>query len=240
MRVPRLRLSRFELVEAHPVDKELTAVIIDIDHETGDLTQYTSVVNPDGDLSVAAEAALADTNYGLRIFIDDTTAIYGAFDLAFPYSTTGKLRARFYIDPNSLTMANSDNFSMFEVWATAGLILRLVLRYITGSGYNIRSTFYNDTGGSTTVDHAVFTDAPHYIEVNIVRATTNVSADGSMQLWIDDLDQGITGNVDNYDRFVNFRTLSIGAILSVDVGTSGIFFVDEIIVNNDGSEIGPV
>jgi hypothetical protein len=35
------------------------SIIINIDHETGDLTQYTSTVTDSGDLSVAVGAALA-------------------------------------------------------------------------------------------------------------------------------------------------------------------------------------
>jgi hypothetical protein len=45
---------------------------------------------------------------------------------------------------------------------------------------------------------------------------------------------------DNYDMFPYFRQLRLGATSGVDATSSGTYYIDEIVVNNDGSEIGAV
>lgn len=211
--------------------------IIDIDHETGDLTQYTSTVTDSGDLSVAAGAALAGTGYGLSLVLDDNVAIYGAKALVAG-DTSGKLRWRFYIDPNGLTMANNDVFINTNAYGTSVAVAVANLLYTTVGGYQIRVDIYNDAGALTSANYAI-TDAPHYVEIYLIRATNSTSSDGSIQTWIDGASQGTISNIDNYDRFADFKTVYFGAS-GVDTGTRGVFYLDELIVNNDGSEIGPV
>lgn len=46
----------------------LLGTIININHETGDLSQYTNTVTDSSDLSVTAPAALAGTSYGAYRF----------------------------------------------------------------------------------------------------------------------------------------------------------------------------
>ena len=152
------------------------SVIISIDHSIGDLTQYTSTVTGGGDLSVSAEAALAGTNYGLSCLINDTTVIYGVKTVSS--NTSGKLRIRFYIDPNSLAMANAN---MFEPWALktgTTYISYLEFYYFTASGYRLQP-WLNLDSGDTSLAQTTITDEPHYVEIYITRAATNVSSDGT-------------------------------------------------------------
>lgn len=217
------------------------AVVIDIDHETGDLTQYTSTVTDSGDLSVAAGAALAVTSYGLSCLLDDATAIYGIKSIA---SFVSQLRGRFYIDPNSLTMADSDSFEIFR-WGQNGgsfsLIVAIYLIYTTATGYQLNIRAYNDAGGLYLNDTNNISDASHYVEFHVVKAATDVSSDGTAEWWIDGVSQGAASGADNYNRIGDYVTRClIGAISNIDVSTSGTFYLDELIVNDDGSEIGQV
>lgn len=215
------------------------AVIIDIDHESGDLTEYTSTVTDSGDLSVAAGAALAGSSYGLQCVIDDTTAIYGQFRLGSE-NTSGVVRARFYIDPNGLTFDNDDYvIVLYLLNGSAAQIARVYLYYTTVGGYQIYASVTNDAAVATNTSSYAITDVPHYIEIKLVRATGESTNDGSLQLWIDGVDKETVSGVDNYTRFAAFEYADIGARF-IDAGTSGTLYIDELIVNDDGSEIGPV
>lgn len=215
------------------------SVIVDIDLEAGNLTEFTSTSTNGGKMSAAAGAALAGTSYGLQFVISNTTTMYGMVDLA-PSDTSGKLRFRFYLDPNGLTMANSDLFTILGTYNSSSSGLAVVeLYYTTGGGYQIRAKLNNDANSFTSTSSYAITDAPHYIECYLQRATNNGSSDGSLQLWIDGTSKETISGIDNYDKFVNFDKVYWCAD-QIDAGTSGTFFMDQLIINNDGSEIGPV
>jgi len=217
-------------------------VIIDIDHETTDLSQYTSTVTDGGDLSAETAAALAGTSYGLQCNIDDQNAIYGVKTLAAA-NTSGVLRLRFYMDPHTLTMLNGHSFTTCRTYNnSSGRLFYLTFGYTTGSGYWFTLAIYDDGdsphfAGSTTY----ITDEEHYVEIQLTRSTGVSDNNGSIDWWIDGVAKTSATGIDNYDRFVNFYTIQIGAGVgdAIDSGTEGTYFIDEIIANDDGSEIGP-
>ncbi|MEA3441708.1 MAG: hypothetical protein U9R58_15645, partial [Chloroflexota bacterium] len=73
--------------------------------ESGDLSAWSSSTTDGGDLSVTTGAAMVGT-YGMQAVIDDNNAIYVTDD-----SPDGETEyvVRFYFDPNSISMAESDN-----------------------------------------------------------------------------------------------------------------------------------
>jgi hypothetical protein len=81
-------IGAFEYPEAPFIPPEW--VDFNIDHTTGDLTQYDSTSTNGGNLSVAAAAALCGTSYGLSCVIDGANPMYGQKDISSP--TSGKLR----------------------------------------------------------------------------------------------------------------------------------------------------
>lgn len=217
------------------------SVLFNIDHSTGDLSQYTSTVTDSGDLSVTSGAALAGTNYGLSCLIDDTTAIFGRIHLAGAVTQT---RLRFYFDPNSLTMANNNTFILAYFAQNGGSFLRtwyLDFRYLSATGYRLILRGLTDGGSVPVNDVCDISDAPHYIEIHSVRAATDVSADGTLQWWVDGVDQGTFTGIDNYNLFADYNgRFIVGATADLDTGTSGTFYLDEFKANDDGSVIGPV
>lgn len=210
-------------------------VIIDIDHEAGDLSEWSSTVNDGGDLSAAVGAALAGSSYGMEVLIDDTTAIYGIYTLGTD-DTSGVVRIRFYFDPNSITMGNSNHF--IGALRSSSNIATIKMEYDSGTGYAIQAQLVAE-GGTVSTSYYPITDAPHYIEIQVVRATTISSLDGTLDLWIDgDHKEQLVD--DNFNIFTLFRQLRLGATSGIDSTTSGSYYIDEIVVNNDGSEIGAV
>lgn len=209
-------------------------IIVDIDHEGGTLGEYTSTVTDSGDLSVTAAAKLAGTNYGLSCLVDDTTSIYGFYDLGSP-NTTGVIRLRIYLDPNNISMSNTYEMDPINLQNSSwNNIFQLMFYY--NSGYQIAARAYNDSGNSETSKYTI-TDEPHYIEVYIKRATTTSSNDGVVTLWIDGTQKETITNLDNNTSFANFQYFYAGP-LNITSGISGTFFLDQFIVRDDNTEIG--
>ena len=214
------------------------AELFDIGHEV-DLSEYTSTVTDSGDLSQGSPG-LAGTDGRMECLIDDDTNIYG-IKYVDKYST---FRYRFYVDPNTLTMADGNQFAVLKLQQRAGAYASLSFVYLSwhsGVGYRLEVDYYNDAGYVST-DILNITDEEHYVEVNLVRAANDASDDGTHQWWVDGIDQGTVSNIDNFNMLDddNYRII-MGAITGIDFpGTQGTFYLDELLANDDGSEIGPV
>ena len=213
------------------------AVIVDIDHEDGTLDAYDSIVTDGGDLSVDAAAGLAATGFGLQCVIDDTTALQAIVNISL--TTEVHYRCRFYFDPNGLTMANNDAFNMLDLRADGGSKFGTTQLIKTGGGVlQVQQRFKDDAGEVGTFQFTI-TDAPHFIEVHIEKASTDVASDGRVRVWVDGNLEHTESNLDMFDAWTLHDFLWIGAVAAVDAGTSGTLFLDQLVVNTDGSEIGP-
>src|SRR3990167_10886063 len=57
--------------------------------------------------------------------------------------------------------------------------------------------------------------------------------------WVDGVDQGTLTGLDNYNLMADLSFLfRVGATTGIDAGTSGTFYLDELVANDDGSVIG--
>lgn len=206
-----------------------------IDHSTGDLTQWSG--SSGADISCSADAGMGGDTNGLKIVYDDTTADY-VWKTVSPSSTRGVIRGRIYFDPNSLTMGSSDNFRFGTVYnsGSSGIALLDITR--SSGNYTILYGAYTDAPAVVWTSPYTITDAPHYIEFQLTRASSAVAADGTASLWIDGtLKQTVTG-IDNYDRFNNFSWIQFGANSGLDATTSGTFYIAHVQLNDSGLEIG--
>jgi hypothetical protein len=213
------------------------STIINIDHEAGNLSEYDSTQTDSGDLSAGAAAALASTDYGMAALVDDTNDIYGQANISAPASD--KIRIRFYFDPNSFSFnTNIDEIHILEVGlgAPPWQIARITCNY-NGSDYQVLYKAIEDSGASNTHTESI-TDAPHYIEFYLQRASTSSSNDGTMACYLDgSLLTTLTG-IDNYNAWTNITKVELGAVRNITSGDSGTFYLDELKANDDGSEIG--
>jgi RHS repeat-associated protein len=190
--------------------------------ETGTLSAWTGSVSDGGDLSATSAAALVGSQ-GMQAVLDDTTSIYVQDDSP---SAEARYRARFYYDPNGLTMAHSDSHTLFNgVKSPNTQVLGVDLRYNAGL-YQLRATIRLDSGGSTATSWFTISDAAHYVEIDWLAATGVGANDGSITLWIDGTQQGSATGVDNDTQQVDF--VRLGAVGGVDAGTSGTAYFDAI------------
>jgi len=215
------------------------AILANLTHETNDFSQYDTTYLDGGNLSIAAAAALAQTVYGMSVNFPGgtTTAKYAVKNIAL---STNNCRARFYFDPNTFTLIQYVNNWIFSASShvTGYSVFRANIKWDT-QPYHILVESSDDAGGTHGSANKTITDAPHCIEISTVRATTNISADGTCQLWIDGVDQGTITGIDNYDLFPTIDRVNVGFYAGGNVGQSGTYYLDEVIVNDTGTLIGP-
>lgn len=212
-------------------------VVFDIDVEEGDLSDWEST---GGTITATAGSALVGS-YGMDV---DTTSGSSAYGLMSGISAylSGKTnwRYRMYLDVNTLTMAEGDSF--WIVWGRDSIVtnLRFELRLMMTSGnYTIRAAVKDDSEGTDATAFYTISDAPHYIEVRCQKATNSTSNDGELQLYVDGVSQELISTIDNYDNFEELDNIRVGGATSIDPGTSGSFYQDDVIFRNDDTPIGP-
>lgn len=197
---------------------------VDIDHETGDLSDYNATSTDGGDLSVSTNAALNGTGYGMQAVLDDTNSLY-AHKTGIG-STSGNARIKFYLDINSLNMTNGDGFAIFYGYNNSTETLILMTINYWSSAYHLSLGVVDDSAGYHWNSDTNLSDAPHLIEIELKRASSSTSSDGWGSYYLDGVLQTRVTGVDNYDRFASFNRTGLGAS-GADAGTSGTLYFDE-------------
>lgn len=202
--------------------------VIMIDHEEGDLSDYTDT---DSYLSAAVGAAMDGTSYGLEY----SPAVAGTYFAKYYLSQTIEtdiVRMRFYFDPNSFADTNN-SIARVDFWESI-LRTKWAVSLSYSSGWRLRQTLYDDGGAPHTGNYINISDEPLYIECMIVRATSAVANDSYSVMWINGQSDTVSG-VDNYDLSAYFYGVDFGGS---QPSTQGAVYFDEIIVNISGEVIG--
>lgn len=211
--------------------------LFNITHDADNLSEYDSTVTDGGDLSTGTPG-LAETTARMTALVDDTTDIYGQKNIGAIGTT--QIRFRFYFHPNSISMGAWEIFDILNLRPGA-MYLCLVRYERAGPNMELVCVAGDDAGEHASDSVVITANEEHYIEVLVTRETSDGDADGSVQWWVDGVDQGeFTSNVDNYDTFVDSGMYVRMGAMDLDSGTSGTFYLDELVANDDGSEIGPV
>jgi hypothetical protein len=188
--------------------------------ESGNLSAWSSSVIDAGDLSVSAAAALVGIN-GLQAVIDDNNSIYVTDDTP---SAEPRYRARFYFDPDSISMVSGDAHNLFFGYAgTSTAVLRGAFRFSSGA-YQIRFGLLNDSGTWLNTSWFTISDAPHAIEFDWRAATGAGANDGGLTLWMDGAQKADLTGVDNDTRRID--RVRFGAASGIDTGTRGTYYFD--------------
>ncbi len=201
--------------------------------ESGDLSAWSSSVTDNGSLSAASTAAL-DGTFGLQAVINDLNSIYVTHNTPDALS---QYRARFYLDPHSIQIADGDGFYIFSGYSdSSNEALRVELRVLQGV-YQLRAALSDDDGIWTNSSWIDVTDAPHLIEFNWSAATIVDANDGSFSLWIDEVQSASLTGINN--DTLQIDEVSLGAVSGLDVGTQGTLYFDAFESRRE-SYIGPL
>ena len=199
-----------------------TAVVSDLifadGFESGFLSAWSFSKPDNGDLSVTASSALVGGN-GMQAVVDDTVSIYVTDEL--PNAET-RYRARFYIDPNSISMAEGLDFYIFTGYDTTS-VFQVQLGFSAGN-YRIRLRQQNDSNSTTSTAWVTISDAPHVIEIEWRASTAAGANNGVATLWVDDFQSGTLSGLDNDTRRIEY--VRLGAVSGLNAGTLGTYYLD--------------
>ena len=187
-----------------------------------------------GDLSVTTTAAYSGT-YGMQALINDNGSIYVT---DWGPSEEKHYRARFYFDPNSITMGSSDSHDVFVGYNRSNTdIFRIDFAYYNPGNYGVRAIARLDSPMYRTTLYSVIDDSPHAIELEWVAATSAGVNDGVIKLWIDGVEKTSLQDLDNDTHQIDY--VRFGAVSGIDTGTRGTYYFDAFESTRE-SYIGPL
>lgn len=203
-----------------------------------DFSEWTTESDADGDLNWSAAAGLAGSAGGMAALIDDNNPMYCSKTLTT--STTGIMRARLYVNPNTISMADGNQYYFFGPYNSAvGRVGHINMRY-NGASYQIVVGLVNDALSDASATAVNISNAEHYVEYMLTRASSDVASDGRVDWWIDGVAQAAVTTQDNWDRFNNLGSVRMGPYSGIDTSTRGTVYFDELVVRDDNVEIGPL
>lgn len=223
------------------------ATLFTIDLEEGNLTDFDSTTGTG--LSAIAPGLIASV-WCMAVANADANARYGQIAAA---SDKDHVRLFFSLDPltiDPLVMANNDIFTVLLCQDNSSNdAFRVELGYTTAAGFRVRPGIYTDGAAWSDGAWVAISTNEHFIEVEW-KASSGAGADnGLIKMWVDvygdvngnlgdpfsSPDSSITG-IDNDTRAA--RIFRLGAPVGLDAGTSGTLWVDHLVVNDNGAEIG--
>jgi hypothetical protein len=179
-----------------------------------------SNTNDLGDLSVSPSAALVGAQ-GMQVVIDDNNTIYVTDDSP---NAEMRYRARFYFDPNSISMLSGDAHFIFKAFmGTSTEALRIEFRQSAGA-FQLRAALLDDGTTWSNTNWFTISDAPHFVELDWRAATAVGANNGSLTLWLDGIQQQNLTGIDNDTRRMDRARL--GALAGMDTGTRGTYYFD--------------
>jgi hypothetical protein len=171
-------------------------------------------------------------SFGLRATVDDNLTIYVVDERP---NAEARYRARFYFDPNSISMANNEAHYIFYGYSGAStVVLRVEFRY--KGGYQLRAALRNDSNSWSNSNWFTLSDAPQAIEFDWRASTASGANNGSLTLWIDGTQRAALTGIDNDTRRMD--SIQLGAVSGLDSGTRGTYYFDSF-ESRRSTYIGP-
>jgi hypothetical protein len=200
--------------------------------ETGDLSAWSSSVTDGGNLNVTNVSAMLGS-YGLQAVINDNNSIY--VEDGTP-SNEPHYRARFYFDPNTISMRSGNALYIFVGYNASGTnTIRVEFRYSSAS-YQLRVSLIRDNSTWISGSWYTISDGPHYVELNWQAATTSGANNGYLTFWIDGTQRENLSGIDNDTRRIDY--VRLGVVAGLDNGTRGTLYFDAF-ESRRQSYIGP-
>lgn len=196
--------------------------------ESGDMSNWGTETDTEGDMNVTEAAAIHGT-YGLAVLIDNTTNM--RLEDPTPNGET-RYRCRFYFDPNSCTIPEDKTLLIF----CGGKFYVRLKNTWAAQKYFLQVFDEADGGWDANSGNHEITDEPHYIEIDWKAATGVGNNDGFLSLWVDGVLQETLSNIDSDTEICD--SVRIGAVDEIGATIAGTLYFDDFASNNDGSEIG--
>jgi len=220
-------------------DLEGTFVPVDLvfrdDFESGTLLAWSAAAADGGDLAANGTSPLGGA-YDMTGVVNDTSPLYVEDDGPVDED---HYRARFRIDARDFDPGMSQGhfrvrtFIVFEEAPTRRLVAVVLKRQ--GAQVSLEARTRRDDNSQADTGFFPIASGPHAVEIEWKRASTSLSGDGELRLWIDDTLVSTLTGLQNHVSSVDF--VRLGA-LSVKTGASGRLSFDDF-ESRRSSYIGP-
>jgi tartrate-resistant acid phosphatase type 5 len=215
-------LARYTHVRA-----QISDLIFADDFESGNLSAWTSSATNGGNLSVNSGAALVGS-FGLQALINNTIPMY-VLD-ASP-NAEARYRARFYFDPNSITMASGTYIYILSGRDTSNTVILQIQFSRSSTGYQLRVRAYDSVlANYVNTPFVPISDGAHSVEVDW-------GNDGHLTFWVDGVQQGSLSGINNSSYTMD--SVRLGATYISSTGLNGTFFIDAF-ESRQLTYIGPI
>ena len=188
--------------------------------ETGNFSTWSSSATNNGALSVSTAATMVQL-YGMQAAISSNTSIYVTDNSPV---NEAHYRARFYFNPNSISMAKGNShYLLYGLNGNGVEVLRVEFGW-SGTSYRVRAGLSRNNSSWTDSSWFNISNAVHYIEIDWRAATASGATDGGLTLWIDGIQNANLTGISNDTRRI--ETVLLGAVAGIDSGTSGTYYFD--------------
>ena len=186
---------------------------------------WSSSATADANLAVDASAAVRDTAFGIRAYVDDVAPLYAQDDS--PHDED-RYRARYYLDPHDIDPGEARDHRRVRTFIVFSenpgrRLAAIVLRRVNGA-YAVLGRARLDDNSQADTAWTPIGSGPHAIELDLKRASAPDANDGWFRLWVDGEQVAKPGALDNRLSAADF--VRLGA-LSVKSGASGTLTWDE-------------
>ena len=182
--------------------------------ESGSFSAWSANSTNSGNLSVNGGAAL-EGNYGLQAAFTNKTNMLVRNDSP---TAEARYRARFYFNPNSISMATGDNITLFQGLGAGGEIVFSIQFNRSSAAYQLRGRSHDSVSG-------VFVNTPYFSISNSVHTVEiDWGNDGHLTFWIDGVQLANLTGVNN--SIYKIETIRLGAPTTSVTGTSGSYYID--------------
>ncbi|MBI9049611.1 MAG: hypothetical protein JEZ00_09340, partial [Anaerolineaceae bacterium] len=190
------------------------------DFESQDLSNWSSYTD-DADISVSDDDPIYQ-DYSLSVSINDSDDLYVTDDSP---ESESQYNARFYFTPYYLEMSEPDQIDVFSAENDSGLALFGVRLGYNDDKFQIMSYAYDDEETLHESNWTSIGRGVHAIEVGWQAASSDLSNDGLLQIWID---YELVAEIDNLDTdSQNIESVLLGAMNIQGTGIQGDLVFDE-------------
>jgi hypothetical protein len=207
---------------------------INLDHETGNLSQYSGTSAFGSSQVTVVNSAAYNSSYGLKV---DTIAGSGA-NQAWAYKTLSpwpmnQMAVGFYFNSTGIIGNTSDSIEIFEIDSNGPDFANIRLIKATGGGTSIEVNLFDGDGFSPPKKVTeVVSNGWHKVEIVMDEATTGIATDGRATVWFDGVLLNSFTGLNNYNLFNNVETVYFGLFdrLPSSNNIAGTVLIDEIVI----------
>jgi hypothetical protein len=153
--------------------------------------------------------------------VDNNTSIYVVDQSP---QNESRYRARFWFDPNSITMANGNtHYIFYGLTSASASVVRVEFRFSSGN-YQLRVAVRDNGNTWTNGGWTTISDAPHVVELDWRASSGSGANSGGVTLWIDGTQVSALNGTNNDTRQIDQAWM--GAVAGIDNGTRGTYYFD--------------